>query len=389
MNLLPDAAGYLKKRIAEDLQSNRVSTTFVAWLLPHMVDLETARQAVLNILGKGKDSQRLYRDVAELAFASQCQVLNDEGKERLSEGLRWLSGRSPRISGYPADFCDDPLSLLAFALAVMGGTKSETDWVQAASAVASQHASGWQSSVVSLARTALGNNDAIESAEVRIVGFLKGLIPDEPSSEEKTRAVEKLKASVLSDVESSDAVFRLAALRYIEEGMPRAPIHGASVADVVALLQALPAGLQRWTWEDAPKTSASDARKWHIDHEYHVQNLVWLLLAPLFPDAKYEESKSAVGSVHPRLDIVLPSLRLIIEAKFWRKKDKAEKMIRELAEDASLYLTAGATYNRILPFIWDEAARTEEYALLASGLKEIDGIVDAVIIPRPARMSKS
>jgi hypothetical protein len=112
-------------------------------------------------------------------------------------------------------------------------------------------------------------------------------------------------------------------------------------------------------------------------------------LAPLFPDAKYEENKSAVGSVHPRLDIVLPSLRLIIEAKFWRKKDKSEKIIRELAEDASLYLTAGATYNRILPFIWDDAARTEEHALLASGLKEIDGIVDAVIIPRPARMSET
>jgi hypothetical protein len=389
MNLLPEAAAYLKKRVNDDLQSNRVSATFVAWLLPNVVDLEAARQSAMSILDKGRDSQRHYRDVAELAFASQYQVLNDEGKERLLAGLQWLSGRSLRISGSPADFCNDPISLLAFALAVKGVTKSEWDWVQAACAVASQHSSGWQSSVVSLAKTVLGSGEAIDSAEVKIVGFLKGLISDEPSQEEKSRVLDGLRASVLSDIESSDAVFRLAALLYIEDGMPRASISGASVAEVAALLRALPAGLQRWTWEDFPKTSASDARKWHIDHEYHVQNLLWLLLAPLFPDAKYEENIGAVGSVHPRLDIVIPSLRLIVEAKFWRKKDKSEKMIRELAEDASLYLTSGSTYDKLLPFIWDEAARTEEHALLVSGLKEIDGIVDAVIIPRPARMSES
>lgn len=68
MNLLPEAAAYLRKRVNDDLQSNRVSATFVAWLLPNVVDLEAARQSAMGILDKGRDSQRHYRDVAELAF---------------------------------------------------------------------------------------------------------------------------------------------------------------------------------------------------------------------------------------------------------------------------------------------------------------------------------
>src|ERR1035437_4958846 len=109
MNLLPDAAAYLKKRVAQDLQSSRVSTSFVAWLLPDMVDVESLRESAQNITTNAKGSQRRYRDVAELAFASECQLLDDEGKRSLYDGLRWLSGRSPRVSGHPADFCSDPI----------------------------------------------------------------------------------------------------------------------------------------------------------------------------------------------------------------------------------------------------------------------------------------
>ena len=160
-----------------------------------------------------------------------------------------------------------------------------------------------------------------------------------------------------------------------------------TVSQVVNVLRAIPSGLQRWTWEDKGKTAKSEPRKWYVDHEYHVQNLVWFLLSPLFPDARYEESKSAVGSVHPRLDIVLPSLRLIIEVKFWRKSVKSEEMVRELAEDAALYLTPDAPYDVIVPLIWDEGARTEEHAALISGLKAMKGIIDAVVVSRPALMS--
>ena len=123
-----------------------------------------------------------------------------------------------------------------------------------------------------------------------------------------------------------------------------------------------------------------------MDNEYHVQNLAWFLLGSIFPDAKYEEYKSAVATVHPRLDIVLPSLRLIVEVKFWRKAVKSEEMVRELAEDAALYLTPDAPYDSILPLIWDEGARTEEHSALVSGLKRIKGISDVVVVPRPARM---
>ena len=87
------------------------------------------------------------------------------------------------------------------------------------------------------------------------------------------------------------------------------------------------------------------------------------------------------------MDVVLPSLRLIVEVKFWRKTVESEDMVRELAEDVGLYLTPDAPYDVIVPFIWDEGARTEEHAALISGLKKMHGIFDAVVVSKPARMN--
>jgi hypothetical protein len=148
----------------------------------------------------------------------------------------------------------------------------------------------------------------------------------------------------------------------------------------------LQSGLTRWTWEGHAKTSTGTPRKWHIDNEYHLQNLLWCLLRPIFPDAKEEEYKSSVGQVHPRLDIVIPSLRLIIEAKFWRLKDSSKNMIREIAEDSGLYLTHGDPYDAILPVIWDEGRRTEEHSALKAGLAAIEGVVHSVVIAKPGLM---
>jgi hypothetical protein len=222
---------------------------------------------------------------------------------------------------------------------------------------------------------------------VKVFASSRGITRDELTPEDKSQVVSSLKASTLANVEGSRAVFLLAAIRYIEAEQPRIATRDVTVTDVVTLLREVPRGLERWTWENNAKTSTTEPRKWHIDHEYHVQTLVWFLISTCFPDARYEENKSAVGSVHPRLDITIPSLKLVIEVKFWRKSVKSEKMIRELAEDASLYFTAVCPYTMLLPFIWDDAARTEEHPLLISGLKEINPIVDAVVIARPAKMS--
>jgi hypothetical protein len=60
-------------------------------------------------------------------------------------------------------------------------------------------------------------------------------------------------------------------------------------------------------------------RQWHVDHEYHVQNMLWFLLAPIFPDLDDEQYLTKIGQKNPRADLYLPSMKLIVEAKFLRR----------------------------------------------------------------------
>lgn len=162
---------------------------------------------------------------------------------------------------------------------------------------------------------------------------------------------------------------------------------GNRLVEIICLLKLVPAGLRRWTWEDKPRTIKGEARKWYIDNEYHVQNLLYLLLFPAFPDIKEEEHTPSVGQQNPRSDLAIPSLELIIEVKFMRANVTPQKIIEEIAADASLYLVEGSLYKQIIPFIWDDSRRNEEHELMRQGLKKINGIFDAVIISRPNKMN--
>jgi hypothetical protein len=144
--------------------------------------------------------------------------------------------------------------------------------------------------------------------------------------------------------------------------------------------------LNQWTWEDKSRTRTGESRKWHVDHEYHVQNLLWFLLAPLLPDLVPENYTPPVGPYQPRADLCIPCLRLIIEVKFWREGVKAQKMIEEIASDSSIYFVAGSPYQSLVPFIWDNARRTEEHESLTNGLKQLPHVVDAVVVARPGLM---
>ena len=160
-----------------------------------------------------------------------------------------------------------------------------------------------------------------------------------------------------------------------------------SLEDVSKLLKRVPAGLRRWTWEGNSRTKGGQPRQWCIENEYHVQNLLYFLLAAVFPDIREEEYTRSVGQKKPRVDLEIPSLKLVIEIKFWYRKDNPQKIIGEIAEDTSLYLAEGSPHEQMIAFIWDDSCRTEEHDLLDSGLKRLPGIFDVVIVSRPGRMA--
>lgn len=161
-----------------------------------------------------------------------------------------------------------------------------------------------------------------------------------------------------------------------------------SLEDVSKLLTQVPAGLRRWTWEEKSRTLNGQPRQWYIDNEYHVQNLLYFLLGAVFTDIREEEYTRSVGQKKPRVDLEIPSLKLVIEIKFWRSTDKPQKVIGEIAEDASLYLAEGSPHEKIIAFIWDDYRRTEEHHLLRE-IKRMNGIFDVVIVSRPARMPEN
>jgi hypothetical protein len=119
--------------------------------------------------------------------------------------------------------------------------------------------------------------------------------------------------------------------------------------------------------------------------------MLWAILAPIFPDLDDEEWLKSVGQHHPRADLAIPSLELLVEVKFMRPGGKSAfgSVIQEVAADASTYLQEGSGYRHIIAFVWDDAARTEEHPELRQGLMRIRGVRDVIVISRPSKMDRS
>jgi|UPI00068F302B hypothetical protein len=207
---------------------------------------------------------------------------------------------------------------------------------------------------------------------------------DAGNGEFAARLLGRIKSAQYRDAE--EAVLDLAAYRYLASGGDDVNLRAPSTGDVALVLQRLSSGLRRWTWEDSKKTPNSTAQKWAVEHEYHFQNLLYAILAPVFPDIRDEEWLASVGHKKPRADLVLPALRLVVEVKYWRAKHPPQTLISQIAEDVSLYLKLGSPYTKVLPVIWDEGRRTEQYDYLVSGLLEIRDVVSPTVVPQPAFM---
>jgi hypothetical protein len=183
---------------------------------------------------------------------------------------------------------------------------------------------------------------------------------------------------------------RLAAFESEFARLGQVRIASATRDDLTTLLKNLSRGMRRWTFELEKRTVNSAVARWDVENEYHVQNLLWAVLAPLFPDIDDEENLPSIGHKKPRADLGVPSLRTIIEVKFLRDRGQRAfaKIVEEIAADASLYLSRTTDYDNIIAFVWDDCAQTEQHHELKSGLEQIKGISAAIILPRPSSMQR-
>lgn len=152
--------------------------------------------------------------------------------------------------------------------------------------------------------------------------------------------------------------------------------------DVVAVLQNFEAAMKRWRWDGE---ELQKPVRWTITQEREVQDILWLILRSYFPDVVDEDTLPKLGHSAYKADFGIPSLKLIIEAKFAISKDDFKKIEKEIQEDCIPYLR-DLRYESVVVFIYDDSASVQEHELTRRALQEIPGVVDVVIVSRPSQV---
>lgn len=400
--IFADARTALQCELSQSAGQNSSDDAFAAWYLSNCFPFKSLTTLAAEATSLMK-VERLYRHVAVIGYAADVTGLSQEERDALNWGLHWLAGREPFPEGNPMGFCTDAVALLGIALgvrvlkddAVKAAVSSWTArFLPRSYAMSGVH--DWQRCLFSAVSCLLGcptlqMPDGSAVADVRVALRSKGLVADSDRAlleEDEVHSLTLIKDKAGEHIGLVRAAMRIAAFDWIQRSVPTAVPGRATVEDVCKVLRRVPDGLRRWTWEDKPRTPrrVGEARRWHIDNEYHVQNLLYFLLSPLLPDLRDEEYFPSVGQKHPRADLFIPSLKLIIEVKFIYERTSFADTVGEVGEDASLYLADASPYTRIVAFIWDDTRRTEEHGLLIRGLRQIEGVADAVVVSRPGAM---
>lgn len=399
--LLEDATYSLQRIVTCDSVLSPSDRAFVRWILPDsptpcLREMADEAEDKFNAAGS-----RSHHEIAVLGFAVDSSP-NEPISTVLGDGLSWLCGRNYVIAGEFAPFFADTVALLGITLAArrLGGSHKHqvAEWIKrfAPKAARLPALEAWQLAVLSVALRVLNFDDVAllndpSVADVRTAMRAKLLLGcgAEEAEQDKSLTIRSLCRGDVPSPSPVRAAIRLASLAWIRRAIPTTVLdldRNSTVEGVVAILKRVPAGLRRWCWEEKARTRNGEARKWHIDNEYQVQDALYYLLAPMYPDLKDEENLPSIAQRKPRADLFLPSLRLVVEVKFLRQRDAFTKIVEEMAADASLYLANDRKYVGIVAFVWDDSRRTEEHPKLIEGLNRIAGILATVVVPRPGRM---
>lgn len=151
---------------------------------------------------------------------------------------------------------------------------------------------------------------------------------------------------------------------------------------VTAVLRAFPSCMERWRWDPDGK----DPIRWRIDAEREVQDILWIMLRPLYPDLVYEDPLPKIGHSSYRIDLGVPSLSLIVEVKFARTVADLKKFEKEVMEDSVAYPWKTDRYRELIVFIYDDSTSVEHHETVRRDLIQLDGVTDVVIVSRPGRI---
>jgi hypothetical protein len=362
---------------------------FRGWVLGSAEALQEAITEAAEFTGQARHPEH----VAGLGFGASMGLLDAAKLAILVDELQHLEGRSFFAHGRPRRFEVDGIAQLGVALGSRAAQRGATEqWCKAIlqKSLDELTSDPWHEGLVRVALLSLGEaNLTIRTPELAVVAAAKGYGLSSQAIDEQAWAAVADQTPYPHGL-GRDAV-RLAAFEIIYGRIGQVRLASPTREDLITLLRNASRGLKRWTYESVPRTSKSAVARWDVENEYHVQNFLWAILAPVFGDVDDEENLPSIGQARPRADLAVPSLRTLIEVKFLRHAGQAalRGIIEEIAADTALYLSRTKDYDTIIVVVWDDCAQTEQHHELQSGIETIKDVTAAVIIPRPSSMKRA
>jgi REase_DpnII-MboI len=157
-----------------------------------------------------------------------------------------------------------------------------------------------------------------------------------------------------------------------------------SRSHLVTVLSRFETAMRRWRCDES---SMKQPIRWPVTAEREVQDILWLILRPVFDDLVEEETLPRLGHSTYRADFGIPSLGILIEVKYVRKSSDFKEIEKQVLEDSVAYLNGVTAYREIVVFIYDESASVQEHDTTASSLRGIDRISDVIIVSRPSQLA--
>ena len=347
---------------------------------------------LISLANKVGSEIRDYRDVALLGYAIGSASDKEEWRTAFRGGVDWLRGRRFFVPGQPP-------TLEAHATALFGlvlGLRDIRDepgatWLSQLIEESLRRWQGeaWDAALISACKALLNPLDgpSVETVGDEIAPALAARQLMQMQPEAEVNSLQTIVTADLDQVSCERTVFRLAGIRWLLRCSANALPGRATIDDLLQVLKGIQHSLKRWSWESKPRTTGAGAvaQKWDVQNEYHVQNLLWAILAPVFPDLEDEEYLKSIGHKHARVDLAIPSLQAIVEVKFVRtsRPSAFADVTEEIAADTALYLSNNAEFKTLVVFVWDHSRATEQHTELLSGLHKLKGVKRAVVVSRP------
>lgn len=392
--VISDSKIALARIIGEQAPSDLLVGAFSWWLQLKGLAIPGIDEIADSAATK-KGASRNYRDVAILGFVTTEQPIAEKHGNEFVALLQWLVARPLQVGGEPIPLLSDPVAVLGLAV---GARRCLVGQELAAFET-------WNKKVMSEMEKIVGRNGwpgvlhlALQSPSQSVpgaawvqAGLAIRLTNHEPANQDLSAILQETTEGVLEISQASEAALRLAAISKACRSVFDVNVSSLTVQNIATVLNRIEPVFSRWVWEGKPRTTRrnGEARKWHVENEYHFQSLLYAVLKPLLPDLSEEQYLPSTAQLQPRADLCLLPLKLLIEVKFWYTKNSIKKLIEEVAADVSLYLKSGGPYSSLIVAIWDDGVRTEEHAELKRGLSGLEGVKAVVVVNRPSTMDNA